>query len=119
MAETTRTGPHREFEKLLDSYGISYQSECKDFPPYQLDVYLGEWHLCVEIDGLGHHRRTDAARDKELLERYEIPTLRIPGTMNRDGRRKELMAFIGEHSETAQERLQRWQTRRSRPHSSG
>lgn len=87
---------------MLDDLRVSYISECEDFPPYQLDLYLPEWHLCVEVDGPTHGRYSakDRERDDVLKERYGIITLRIP-TDSVTGASEPILSFIERHAETA------------------
>ena len=81
MTETTRSMDHRWMERRLSEVGISFVSESTDFPPFELDLYLPEWHLCIEIDGPYHGPKRDGRRDRFLMERYALPTLRIKTTV--------------------------------------
>jgi very-short-patch-repair endonuclease len=104
--ETSRTRPHRRIERLLDAEGIAYITECEDFPPYCLDLYLGEWHLCVEVDGPTHAKYSlkDRARDALLIERYSIPTLRLSTELSAPDSRARLIEFIEQWAESSDER---------------
>lgn len=91
-----------------------FMSEVCDFPPYQLDIYLPEWHACVEIDGPAHFSKRDAERDKALMEQYSLMTLRIDA---KKGLRhsvvlQSLTEFIELAATTAAQRKAQWQTRR-------
>jgi hypothetical protein len=108
VMEITRSLPHRRIERVLDNMGIGYISEHPDFHPYSLDLYIGEWHLCIEVDGPGHSPKIDARRDAVLLERYHIPTLRLISTVQRLDAIKAIEDFIIEHATTADERKQAW-----------
>jgi len=113
-AERTRTKPHRIVEALLSSLKISYLSECADFPPYLLDLYLGEWHICIEIDGPQHRPTRDAIRDAALRTNYGIETLRIPSdTIARNDEAEQKVAFrilryIEHHADTTEDRKATW-----------
>lgn len=116
MTETYRTAPHRRVEWLLDFHGISYLSECELFPPYQLDLYLPEWHLDVEVDGLGHTPKHDGARDEALL-RLGVVTLRLDV---RKGVKPaviwpEIKEFIETHAKTTDARKAQWRENRDLP----
>lgn len=87
--------------------GVGYLSECTDFRPVSLDIYLPEWHLAVEVDGPLHAPRLDAERDAMMLEMYGIHTLRIP-IKDAVWCDKAILAFIEEHAETAAERKSIW-----------
>lgn len=75
--ETERTGWHRKVEKWLTEEGIGFISECGDYPPYRLDVYLPDVHGVIELDGPGHLRRRDQKRDDVLSTKYGLVTLRF------------------------------------------
>lgn len=94
--------------------GISYVSEMEEFQPYCLDIYLTEWHLCVEVDGPGHSPKHDAKRDGALLT-LGCPTLRLK-TQERGWQGKAMARiedFIVEHATSAPERIRLWQSLRS------
>lgn len=73
---TERTNLHRSVEQLLDRMGLAYQSEVP-CDVYQLDIYLPEWNLAIEVDGMGHYPKKDRKRDQRLLADHGIPTLRL------------------------------------------
>lgn len=103
--EQTRTGPHRQAERYLDKLHISYISECQDFGNKSLDLYLPEFHVCVEIDGPGHTRKSDRERDVFLEERYFIPTLRIKAEgLNGDNFQRRFVPFLEKWASTAEPR---------------
>lgn len=77
MAETERTGWHRKVEKWLREQGISFTSECEDYPPYKLDLYLPDVHAAIEMDGPSHLRRRDRERDDILATKYGVMTLHL------------------------------------------
>ncbi len=85
---TERTNLHRSVEALLDEMGISYQSEVP-IDGYCLDIYLPEWHLAIEVDGMGHYPKKDQKRDTYLLLEHNIQTLRITKPD-----REKIVAFI-------------------------
>jgi hypothetical protein len=109
-----RTRPHRWVEGLLEEMRIAYMSECEDFPPYRLDLYIPQWHLCVEVDGPMHTPAKDKRRDLYLEGHYSLPTLRIRvgrvGLSNKS--RPEiaglLHGFILKWAPTADVRRARW-----------
>lgn len=117
MSEKTfRTHPHQRVEKALDKMGVHYQSEVDTFPPYQLDLYLPDHHVCIEVDGPAHLKRKDAVRDQWMLERYGVPTLRIKakGQWQSQAHLEEsIMAFLEETSQDYKERRNIWLTLRS------
>ncbi len=112
MAETTFTGPHRRVHHMLNQLGIEHENEHPEFPPYLLDIYLTEWHLCIEVDGLAHTPARDAKRDAALLE-CGVPTLRLKASevnlkANRISIIAEITAFIEEHADTTELRKAAW-----------
>lgn len=114
--ETTRSADHRWMERVLSENGISFISESTEFPPYELDLYLPEWHLCVEVDGPFHGPKRDRKRDEYLSERYALPTLRIKTTVWRwkDEALSSVIKFIEEHAESTYERKTKWRDPRPR-----
>lgn len=107
--ETTRTGWHRWLEKKLHHMGLSYVSEYTEFWPYSLDLYLPEWHLCIEVDGPYHRRKADALRDDQLMRRYQIPTLRLSSKTGLHREHLEtIIHFIEEHADSVEERMEAW-----------
>lgn len=89
---TERTNLHRSAEAVLDNMGIAYQSEVA-CGPYQLDIYLPEWNLAIEVDGMGHYPKKDDRRDEYLRKEFGIKTLRI-GKPDAD----VIVAFIEKHA---------------------
>lgn len=104
--ETERTRPHRAVERVLDRIGVNYLSECTDFPPYRLDIYIAEWHLCIEVDGPAHFKTRDKWRDRAMLEQYGVPTLRIQGRPKLHETQTAIEQFIHTHAETTATRRQ-------------
>jgi very-short-patch-repair endonuclease len=56
--------------------GFSTDME-KEFPPYQVDVYVYSIHAAVEYDGSHSFKKKDAKRDGYLMEKYNLPVLRL------------------------------------------
>lgn len=105
-----RSNPHRRLEKTLTKMGISFLSEHAEFPPYTLDLYLPDFHLCIEVDGPKHSSKKDAARDDWMLERFGIPTLRIKPKgpwLGNNKLEEKILEFLNQHVETYKERRQR------------
>lgn len=108
--ETTRSRPHRCVEALLDGLGISYVSECEDFQPYSIDIFLPEWHLAIEVDGPYHTPKGDKQRDA-VLKAIGVETLRLKGTMTaatRTATQTKMVDFIQEHALTTKMRKAMW-----------
>lgn len=116
MTETTRSGFHRFVETRLgpDFLHQNFVSECTDFPPYQLDIYLPEWHACVEVDGPYHLSKKDIERDAYLWEHYRISTYRINAKngLRHDEVIEQLTAAIEDASLTAASRKAEWNAQR-------
>jgi len=82
---------HETVCRWLSELGVSYTTE---FPVgrWSLDIYIRELNLGVEVDGPQHSHKKDALRDKQILEQFDIPIVRIPvGTK----KRKCLEAILG------------------------
>lgn len=88
--------------------GLNFVSEFPEFPPYQLDVYLPEWHLAIEIDGPYHLRKHDIVRDNWMRERYGVETLRIKSFLTKEKTTKTILEFIEQHADTTETRKQKW-----------
>lgn len=115
---TTRSRPQAAFERILDVLHISYMAEHPEFVPYELDVYLPEWHLCVEIDGPQHGPKRDAKRDDVLRIEYGIPTLRIKAELmdtqaSRQRAQLKFLQFVEYWAESTAERKRIWRSRTS------
>ena len=105
--ETTRSQPHRRVEKILDKMSISYESEV-EFKPFSVDIYLGEFHAGLEIDGPQHSAAKDATRDARLLEQYFLPIMHIPSEgLSVEDIKKSVITFIELIGPTAETR--KWQ----------
>lgn len=117
MPETTLSGPHRRMSAALELRGIEHRNEVPDFRPYLLDIYLPEWHLCVEVDGRWHKPKRDAARDTALSQLYGIETFRVSAERVRSVASALLLIpaiteFIEQHAHTAKERKLKWRISR-------
>lgn len=94
--ETSRSGPHRRVERILDQMAITYESE-REFRPYSVDIYLPEWHLGIEIDGPSHSATRDAKRDDFLMSKCHLPIMRIKAAgMDVNVIKKAVEEFIGD-----------------------
>lgn len=113
---TTRSRPQAAFEKILSTLHISFMAEHQEFPPYELDVYLPEWHLCIEIDGPQHGPKRDGKRDDYLRDEYGIPTLRLKAEMmesqeSRQRAQLKFLQFVEQWAESTAERKRIWRSR--------
>lgn len=106
---SSRSGPHRKLERFLDEFGFRYESE-RPFGPYTVDIYLPDWHICVEADGPYHSKAKDEKRDAYLLEKFGLYLLRIKTKTNITKIRfeSEILAFIDLHYEDSEVRKKTW-----------
>lgn len=106
-----RSKPHRRVERILDDLMINYDSEIF-FSPYTVDIYLSEWHLCVEIDGPDHSKKKDEIRDEWLRKQYGLRILRINVKIWRSKKyiQDKILEFLGKYADSSQERKRTWQT---------
>lgn len=102
---SSRSGPHKRIEKILDGMDINYSSE-ERFAPYTLDLYLPEWHLAIEVDGPAHSAKKDEVRDQWFLEFHGIPTLRLDAKVWHTHLyiQAKIIAFIEQHADTVETR---------------
>ena len=101
-----RSGIHRKVETYFDKLNLNYVSEAQ-FPPYQVDIYLPEWHLAVEIDGPFHLRKSDQRRDDYLKETYGLLVLRIGYKhMGRAKVERAVRQFIEQNADSTGRRVQ-------------
>ncbi len=112
---TTRSRAERSWERVLDAIAIGHEPSCKEFTPWELDFYLPEWHLALEIDGPWHGPKRDVRRDADLLERYGIPTLRLKtselgNAQDRTEAVKRLHAFIERWAASTADRKRIWRS---------
>ena len=105
MSEPVRvlSDAHRRVIRLLEMAGLEIMEEV-GFPPYQIDIYIPDCHAAVEVDGPHHRnrRRRDRRRDILLIDRYSLPTFRVP--MRGRGWEEEFGRFLRLAKETARER---------------
>lgn len=73
---TVISDAHFRVIKLLETRGLCLQEEI-DFPPFRVDIYLPDYHVCVEVDGPHHSERANRLRDRELESVYHMPTFRV------------------------------------------
>lgn len=69
--------------ELLDKHGVLYQSEAiflNGDRHILADFFIPSAILVIEVDGAAHddQKRYDAGRDRWLLDRYGVRTLRLP-----------------------------------------
>ena len=77
------TDAHQNLIKRLEGRGLNVMEEIP-FPPYQVDVYLPDFHVAVEVDGPQHEAKSDRRRDDELWSTYFLPVFRIDaGVVNK------------------------------------
>lgn len=101
--ETSRSGPHRRVESILDKMRIGYESEYH-LPPYWVDIYINEWHIGIEVDGPNHSPKKDAIRDEILKERYFLPILRLKSMLSQEEIMTKIEDFIILHAHSGSER---------------
>lgn len=89
---TTLTRPHRICIRVVDALGVRWEDE-KQFGRYNVDIFLPDYNIAVEVDGDYWHSlkgvpEKDARRDKTLLEKYGITTLRFKESEIENNRHK-------------------------------
>lgn len=67
--------------KIVENAGLKFIPNCK-FDLFEVDVYIPKYHLAFEADGEFWHNQPgrpekDAQRDKELLENFHLPVIRV------------------------------------------
>jgi len=62
--------------KIIEDMGFVTDME-KEFLPYQVDVYVYSIHAAVEYDGAHSFKKKDEKRDEYLMEKYNLPVLRL------------------------------------------
>ena len=108
--ETSRTQPHRRVERILDKMQIGYESEYS-FYPYSVDIYIGEFHVGIEVDGPQHSAAKDRIRDDILRERYYLPILRLASTgLSVEQIMHRVEDMIITWAPTAEQRKYQWKT---------
>jgi len=102
---TVVSDAHRDMMKQLARRGVEFR-EALPSPPYQVDIYVPAFHICIEVDGPQHGKRADDKRDERLLEVYLLPTFRVKANdVNRPSKwAPDLAAFLQKHAKTAAER---------------
>ena len=63
--------------KWIRESGFSNSLE-KEFPPYFVDIFIGELNLGIEVDSRFHiSKKKDIQRDLFIREKYNVPILHI------------------------------------------
>lgn len=103
--ETERTKWHRWAERRISDLGIQYRSEVS-FPPYQVDIYIPDCHVAIEIDGPHHLVKRDEKRDAVLFSQYQLQVIRFDSRrgLHADDFIERLISFLEWHGQTAAER---------------
>ena len=75
------------YELFLEDFDIVVP-EVK-FGPYRVDFLLADEWLAIEVDGAGWHRNyaRDCKRDKFLLDKFELPVVRLTQAEIREAER--------------------------------
>lgn len=112
--ETERTKWHVWAERQISSLGIQYRSEVP-FPPYQVDIYIPDCHVAIELDGPSHLKKHDEKRDQELRENYGLETIRFTTRTGLHVKEfnRALIDFLEYHGATASERKEEHRALRS------
>lgn len=78
MVKTQGTGGELKLRALIEKEGYEHEDN-KSFPPYEVDVYVPEFHLAFEFDGRPYHsfKSRDRRRDEHLMKIYGLPICRI------------------------------------------
>jgi len=99
---TVVSDAHRDMIRQLEERGFEVMEEIP-FPPYQVDIYVPLFHMCVEVDGPQHGKRADEKRNEALVRVYSLPTFRVKsGDVNPPDRwESDLTEFVKEHALTA------------------
>ncbi len=84
-------------ENVINSLGFQTELE-KKFPPYQVDCYIPELSIVVEIDGIVHGKggksKGDTKRDLYLIKNYKVGVMRIKNDIVNSKSFEELKEFI-------------------------
>jgi very-short-patch-repair endonuclease len=62
--------------KIIENIGFVTDME-KEFPPYQVDIYIMSIHAAVEYDGAHSFKKKDKKRDEYLMDKYNLPIMRF------------------------------------------
>lgn len=110
---TSLTAGHRILSDILFDLGLRSVDEQK-VGVYSIDCFVEECWLGFEADGRRTHagkrkRERDSNRDAWILEHAGIPILRIPNkkierVRDRETTKKEIMIFVDEWNDSAEER---------------
>jgi hypothetical protein len=71
---------HQRVIEWLAEKGLRYMEEV-NFPPYRVDIYLPDYHVAVEADGM---HGADLRRDARLGEVYSLPVSHVDVHMMAD-----------------------------------
>jgi len=71
MGNTIYTETQLIVEKIINELGYRTNLEVS-MGPYQLDIFLPEIRIAVEVDGPQHYKKLDSKRDSILLNEHLI-----------------------------------------------
>ena len=72
LPPTSNTEQEIIIAEYLSELGFRYTQQ-EFFPPYKVDFYIEEINTAIEADGVyGHLSKRDKARDKVLMDKYNI-----------------------------------------------
>lgn len=72
-----------DLNKIIQKLGFQTIMEY-EIGGYVIDIYLPNFNLGVEFDGIFHWRRRDEKRDRYLEEQFGIKTLRVTDLKNKE-----------------------------------
>jgi very-short-patch-repair endonuclease len=87
------TDAHRRVLRIVENLGYRVMDEVS-FPPFQVDIYVPDYHAAIEVDGPQHQKGRDAKRDAILFERYFLKVFRVPSDATAERAREYIHANL-------------------------
>ena len=97
---------HKKLVEILNEIGLMVETEVQ-VEPYSLDCYEYDCHIGFEADSkVTHMKGRDRKRDNFIMQKYNIPILRIYDTemKNKEEVTQKILGFIEHWYESAEVR---------------
>jgi len=100
---TSFTNGQVALHKMIEELHIAADMEV-EFGPFCVDIYISETHTAIEFDGSGHLRKRDRIRDQRLMEKFQLPVLRVKNLSPKSEIQGDIINFLAKGERSAKTR---------------